>query len=85
MTKREEFILQLTKEMSLRDKHKLIAFWRGKGSIDGSFYEKYKDKIEELDRLMQHDNVMEDYLKDIASNYKRSWKIEALKNQKGDL
>lgn len=70
MTKREETIEQLTKGMSPGDKQKLIEFWSGKSNISGAFWRKYQHKIEEYDRIMKNDSLLNDFLKETGSPYR---------------
>lgn len=76
MTKREETIEQLTKGMSPRDKDKLIAFWSGKGSLNGAFLKKYQSKIAEFDRIMKTDKQLEAFLEETRNQYKTPWSYE---------
>ena len=76
MTKREETIEQLTNGMSPRDKDKLIAFWSGKGSLNGAFLKKYQSKIAEFDRIMKTDKQLEAFLEETRNQYKTPWSYE---------
>lgn len=76
MTKREETIEQLTKEMSPRDRQALIDFWNGKGTITGDLFKKYKSQIAEFDRIMNTDNTLEEFLRDTRTQYKTPLNFE---------
>ena len=76
MTKREETIERLTKGMSPRDKEQIIAFWSGKGSLNGAFFKKYQSKIAEFDRIMNTDNTLEEFLRDTRTQYKTPFNFE---------
>ena len=76
MTKREETIEQLTKGMSPRDKEQIIAFWSGKGSLNGAFFKKYQSKLAEFDRIMQTDKQLEEFLEETRKQYITPWRYE---------
>lgn len=77
MTKREEIIEQLTKDMSSRSKKKLIDFWNGKGQLTGPEYIEYYKKIAEFEHLLRVnegiDKRLDDYLKESKRAYMKSF------------
>lgn len=68
-TRRQEIIEELTKDLSPKDKQRLIDFWHGKRSISGADYIKFADKIEELERAMKTDSIFEDFLRESKRPY----------------
>lgn len=62
-TRRQEIIEELTKDLSPKDKQRLIDFWHGKGSISGADYIKFADKIELFNKMTKKENEFEAFLK----------------------
>ena len=77
MTKREEIIEQLTKDMSSRSKKKLVDFWSGKGQLTGKEYIEYSKIIAEYEHLMSAnegiDKRLDDFLKESKRAYLKSF------------
>ena len=68
-TKRQETIDNLTKDLSPKDKQKLVAFWSGKRALSGNEYIKFAARIEELERTMKTDSIFEDFLRESKRPY----------------
>lgn len=68
-TKRQETIDNLTKDLSPKDKQKLVTFWSGKRALSGNEYIKFAARIEELERTMKTDSKLEEFLKESKKPY----------------
>ena len=68
-TKRQETIDNLTKDLSPKDKQKLVEFWSGKRVLNGNEYIKFAARLEEFDRTMKTDSIFEDFLRESKRPY----------------
>ena len=69
MTKKEEVIEELIKDLNPKEQRKLRLFWKGKGELTGEDFSKYANLLEKFNKQMSSDDLLEEYLKESRRPY----------------
>lgn len=69
MTKKEEVIEELIKDLNPKEQRKLRLFWKGKGELTGEDFSKYANLLERFYKQMSSDDLLEKYLKESRRPY----------------